>query len=347
MSKDTSELFELFTEVLGATAPIRSKRLVSALHAPETNYLVMQGLRFARQAPDWWKLSINSRLLDEQDELEPILGEIRAFGVLCSAGLQVSPIPTAKVKGITTPDFEVTARDGSILKVDVATKGWDTAQKEAAERFFAAGEDAPLKPGIHFRTLESMPFGAPAYDPVSGSIKKGDSTTANAIQRLCAIKQDEEQFAQGEMNLIYIDLARGDPLALVGIDSVFPLRSFNNCLTSGELFAAFYGKKEMPVYNNRPLDYSALGMTVMGHNGRFRLGSKLSGVMISCRDGFALLENPWAQNSLTEGVRWQLLGCFGAQLEHFYAGFQGNEALIAKIDANIGLLEHFQNIDSD
>ncbi len=342
---DAKQLSANLSSVLDAPTLAEQSRLLQYLRSLETNAIIRCGMRHLPQSPPWWRKELADRLADLGADPDPVLGEIRAYGTLSTAGFDVMPVPTDPK---ATPDFRLTARDGTAVIIDVATKEWDAKELQALRDF----QNAPCSPAvggerITFREHSSTPFGAPSVDPVTAQVREGDSVTANVVQRLCGIKQRETQFKAGDVNLLYLDLARGDMLPLMDLDSTFPLRQWNDDITSGELFAAFYGRKGMPIYNNRPLTYGALGMTVMGHEGRFRQNSKLSGVLVSCSSGVTLLENPWAVAPLSCTVRRQLLECFGAKLEYFWACFSGKADIEIRIDQGIALLDHFTNIDSD
>lgn len=340
------ELVRQIGVVLGLPDLRPEPAITKLLTDGRTRALIERGLRFLHvDNPPWIAVlrgQLTAALASSELEVDPILGEIRGYGVLRSAGFKVVSVPTDDAR--PTPDFRITTRDGSTLVVDVATRGWDGAEVKAFAAFNEAAVPEP-GPGVTFRTHEITPFGAPRVDPETGQRKAGDTVVSNTIQRLCGIKGKETQFGPDDTNLLVLDLARGDGLGLMGVDSTFPLRSFNDTLTNGELFAAFYGRRGMPVYENRPLTWGSGGMEPLGHDGRFRQGSKLSGVLVICRDGVALLENPWARHPLTKGTRRQLLETYFAQLEYCWGAFVDAKELESRIDGGIALLEHFQNLD--
>lgn len=342
---DIAQLAADIERALQITGFSTRAELRECLRSDETNCLITLGLRRLSDAPSWWRSDLASRLADSYADPDATLGEIRAYGTLRSAGFIIEPVQTNP--NAATPDFRVTARDGTYIYVEVATKNWDQKERQALCEFQSSSHKPESGQRIAFREHWSAPFGAPAVDPTTRLVKPGDSVTANVVQRLCGIKQDEAQFKEGDVNLLFLDLARGDPLPLMGLNSTFPLRSFNEHLTSGDLFAAFYGRHGMPIYNNRPLTYSSSGMTLMGHDGRFRQETKLSGVLVSCRSGLALLENPWCSAPLSCHARRQFLECFKAELQYFWACFVDARDLEARIAGGIALLEHFRDIDTD
>jgi hypothetical protein len=345
--RDTERIMKQLEDAIGLAGVTKRVDVAFSFRDRSSVLAAERGIRRLPNAPPWWIEDLRTRLSDANNDADSVIGELRALGTLFYAFADsVEPV---RVGAKPTADFNAIARDNSAIAIDVFTRGLDAQQKEALAQFFASQPKPKASERISFAEHSFMPYGAPRTDPTTGRALPGDTVTANVVQRICGIKQKETQFEEGRVNLIYIDLQRGDGLAGISIDSTFPLISHQSAITTGELFAAFYGRKGIPIYENRPLDYGACSanMTPMAHDGRFRQETKLSGVIVACKDGVALLENPWARTPLSSTARNQLIECFGARIEYFWACFVSSEDLQAKIEQSIQLLERFRTLDFD
>ena len=158
---------------------------------------------------------------------------------------------------------------------------------------------------IQFTTREVYPLGKP--DPN----KPNDSATANAISRICAIKQKETQALENEPTLLWIDFTDLD---------IFRGRTFadhfgtlltnphNGGLSSGFIWHAFYGWKGAPIFEFQ--SYTDKKVT-MGHDGRFNKRgqpSKYNGALICIEGSTVFFENPEASFPLNKNERIMLHG---------------------------------------
>lgn len=247
-----------------------------------------------------WLKGLTPRVADIESpsEAASALAELRAFGAMLEAGLDVTPVKTS---GVPTPDFYADAGDGRVL-VEVFAKhehGDETLSREAVER----GEEVSgverstsnLKTAtLTFTTMVMHPGGKP--DPSNPH----DSVQANVISKLCAAKGTESQIARDMPSVLWLDLSYFDPISRALLEQAQPLIAGFG-LTSGAIWHAFYGWKGAPLMEG---DHAR---PPMAHDGRFRLSgqskSRLAAAIVTFDSGLLLLENPWASRPLPYGFR--------------------------------------------
>ena len=250
---------------------------------------------------DW--LKAKKRGLTDPDDrtgASAIFAEIRAYGGLLEAGFEVEP---QQVGAERTPEFiidksvvvEVHAKqqDGDQDQRDEAAQA--ELQAEAQQRASDMGGAAVMS-----SAREVHPLGAP--DPA----KPGDTTTTNAISRVCGIKGNEGQLSDTMPSVLWLDfrsLSRWP--GFFETDQAAPVLSFNGCLTSGVLWYAFYGWKGAPVFDPDFPENDRI--TDMEHPGRYRMQTKLSGAIIACADATVLLEHPKPAWPLPGDIRRRLV----------------------------------------
>ena len=263
--------------------------------------------RVSREAlgPGWLD-SLSRRLADtsNREDAAAALAELRAYGSLLEAGFSVKPEPTTTQP---TPEFTVDAGDGEVA-VEVFAKHQDDDQKQqlvdaGAGKYSGKTDVAVVKTErgkVTMATTVLHPGGAP--DPK----KPHDSTQANLISRICAVKAEEKQLPSGRPSLVWIDFQGfGIWPESLRLDQAGPLISGRDGLVSGAFWYAFYGWKGAPIFEE---DFPLHERIVpMGHDGRFRLDgkkkSKLSGAVLVIHEGLILFENPWGYHSLPERAR--------------------------------------------
>lgn len=259
--------------------------------------------------------------IDNPADAAAALAELRAFGAMLEAGLEVTPLTPG---GVPTPDFHADAGDGKVL-VEVHAKhehGDETWRRQAVAR----GEDVPGverstsrigEGSISFTTMVVHPGGKP--DPN----KPHDSVQANVISKLCAAKGKETQIDAGLPSVLWLDLSYFDPMSKTLLDQAQPLLSGHGLMT-GAIWHAFYGWKGAPIiegHRHRP---------PMAHDGRFRLTgknkSRLAAVIVTVEMGLILLENPWAVRPLPGLFRRSCLDLPWFQIGHSVANWTPGEA---------------------
>lgn len=222
------------------------------------------------------------------------LAELRSFGSMIEAGMEVRPIDAGGQHG-ATPDFVADVGDGQVT-IEVHAKHEAGPQTEL-RRAVADGDDVPgVERNSHdigdwtvtFTTAELCPGGVP--DPE----KPFDSIQANVISKLCSVKAEETQRRDGVPAVLWIDLSHFGVMTHTLLEQTIPLISGNIGLTSGAIWYAFYGWKGAPI-----LEEGNRKSIEMGHDGRFRMSgpkkSRLAAVITCFEEGLVLFENPWAE----------------------------------------------------
>lgn len=275
---------------------------------------------------DLWLKSIKARIaqLSDYEESVAALAELRCYGALLEAGFQVTPIP---VGDSPTPDFAIEI-NGESGVVEVAAKLEHSEQTRRAEGIARGDTPEGVERSKHqvgqfsveFVVSESHPFGAP--DPN----KKGDTTQANAISRICSIKNKETQLAEGKPSLLWIDFRdMGAWPEAMGVEQLAPLISgHGGTLTSGAFWYAFYGWKGSPIFEETHGKRQTI--TPMGHFGRFHPNgpkpSRYSGAVLCLSEAAVLFQNPVAETSISGQMRSGLMRLPWFNINHTVADWQ-------------------------
>jgi len=266
-----------------------------------------------------WLKSQKCRLLPPEtySGIASMMSEIRCYGALLQAGFIVEPIPTQEK---STPDFKVKFQNrlnptdgGRHFYVEVAAKREDRKETQVSEDV----SKGLTHEGVHKReysqgqqkltmiTRELHPFGKPDRG------KPNDSTLANAISRICAIKQSEEQAHEGVPNVLWVDLIDFDSFRGSSFrDDFGPLSTtmHHGGLISGRFWYAFYGWKGASIFE--PHGHTDRRVE-MGHDGRFNSKdkpSKFNSVIICIEGKTVILENPNAKNPLNQNELMMMHG---------------------------------------
>lgn len=139
-----------------------------------------------------WLSSLKSRMMEIKDYTtsSAALGELRAYGYLLMAGVEVKPVPCQK--GIGTPEFECSF-NGNPFIVEVHSKQMNNEETRAYQEFKKEETTAPVR--MHTIT----PFGKPDAN------KPGDTVCLNAISKICAMKQRGHQLSKEIPSIIWLD----------------------------------------------------------------------------------------------------------------------------------------------
>jgi hypothetical protein len=258
------------------------------------------------------------------------LAELRAFGGMFEAGMNVQPIDAGGKRG-ATPDFVVDAGDGPVT-VEVHARHEAGAQTKFRQAI-AGGRDVP---GVERRSevigSNKVTFVTSVLYPGGKPDSKNpfDSIQANVISRLCRAKDKEAQRRAGVPSVLWLDLSNFGTMTHTLLEQTLPLVSGHIGLTSGAIWHAFYGWKGAPVLeegNRRRIE--------MGHDGRFRLtGNKkshLAALIVCFEKGLVLFENPWADIRLPHAFRRHCERLPWFKLGHSFADWTPGEteALVA------------------
>jgi len=273
-----------------------------------------RALKHISSADEQWLDKLKPRLLGPNAiEAASALAELRAYGSLLEAGYRVIPIPTDPIK--PTPDFTISDGGGEVIVEVHAKQFYDETEKNLGTHSKWVAEQ-PKSPGVTSYVHAVYPFGKPQPG------RPGDTTTTNAISRLCQIKQRGHQFTAGKPSILWLDfqdLHTGN-MSLTA-EQFQPLLSSREHVTSGALWYAWYGWKGAPVFEQCHYSHLDLPSQIqfMGHDGRFRQSSKPSAVVMSLPSATMLAESPQGGHQLPPSIRLRYLGLPWAGIQHSIA----------------------------
>lgn len=276
------------------------KRLLYPRNEVERDSQVIENteraLRHLKQHHTQWLMNLKPRLLniDDYSTSSGALGEIRAFGSILQAGISVKPISR------NGADFLVEDNQEKVL-IEVHSKQLHDKESESLEKFYKGLRNEMTKidrkTGWVIGEHKTVPFGKP---------QKHENVTENAISKLCAIKQKEHQMSTDYTSIIWLDFQDEVWDLLDTVDRVLPVRTWNRAFYSGELWYAFYGWEDAPIFEHFRLDMLLGDVVKMRHPGRFRNSTKLDAVIISFSRNTVILENPFSKKAIKPSL-WKKL----------------------------------------
>ncbi len=269
------------------------KRLFSPRSGVERDIQVLtnteRAFRHIYQVNPQWINNLKPRLLDVDDysQSSSALSELRAFGYLLEAGIDVKQLSKSG------SDFLLEAGQEKAL-VEVHSKQLTRSEAEGLEKFncgLTQRNSQPREsPGWVVREHRTIPFGQP---------RKNESITENAISKLAAIKDKEHQLSQDNTSILWLDFQDQIWDLLDESNRVLPVRTWNGAFFSGEFWYAFYGWNGAPIFEGFRFDISSfVGIVEMRHEGRFRKPTKLDAVIISFSRSTVVLENPYSEKPI-------------------------------------------------
>ena len=280
------------------------KRLLYPKDRGERDFQVIKNteraLRHLQQHHTQWLRNLKPRLLniDDYSNSSGALGEIRAFGYILEAGISVEPITQ------NGADFCVEDNQEKVW-IEVHSKQFHDKESESLEKFYndlrKEMTKSDRKTGSVIGEHRTVPYGKPE--------KKDENVTANAISKLCAIKQREHQMSTNDTSILWLDFQDEVWEVLDKVERVLPVRTGNGAFDSGELWYAFYGWKDAPIFQDFSLDRLLNDEKKMGHPGRFRNSTKptkLDAVIISFSRNTVILENPFSKKAIKPSL-WKKL----------------------------------------
>jgi hypothetical protein len=316
---DIASLFEIVSEdelhdlrdAFAGARPHPLSSLLGNLQAPSPTAIdTAAAARLVNSRDPKWISGIRKRILDRSAPANAAsaLAELRAYGGLLTAGLQVTP---QEPGGKPAPEFLVDAGDGNSVLVEVHAKQIDgemqTAldqhreeRKSQVDEFRAKLAREGKQRGVFVgEPVAIAPFGRPDPD------KPGDTISANVISRLCGIKKTEHQFRDDIANVLWLDMQDDYSWNLaLGPREAHPLSSWRGAMISGTLWYALYGWKGAPIMEeNERLWDSRQTSTPMQHDGRFNRPTKLSAIIAAFPKALAVLEHPSPLVPLTNEFR--------------------------------------------
>lgn len=257
-----------------------------------------RALRHLKQHHTQWLMNLKPRLLniDDYSTSSGALGEIRAFGYILEAGISVKP------RSQNGADFWVEDNQEKVL-IEVHSKQLNHKESKSLEKFYNDLRNemtkSDRKTGWVIGAHKTVPFGKP---------QKHENVTENAISKLSAIKQTEHQISTDYTSIIWLDFQDEVWDLLDTVDRVLPVRTWNSAFYSGELWYAFYGWKDAPIFEDFRLDMLVGDVVKMRHPGRFRNSTKLDAVIISFFRNTVILENPFSKKAIKPSL-WKKLIC--------------------------------------
>lgn len=280
------------------------KRLLYPRDRVERDFQVIanteRALRHLRQhhPQSQWLEDLKPRLLniDDYSTSSGALGEIRALGYILEAGISVKPISG------NGADFWVEDNQEKIL-IEVHSKQLHRQQSESLEKFYNDLRNeitkSDRKTGWVIGEHNTVPFGKP---------QKHENVAENAISKLSAIKPTEHQMSTNSTSILWLDFQDEVWDLLDTVDRVLPIRTWNGAFYSGELWYAFYGWKDAPIFEEFRFDLPSFlcQQVKMRHEGRFRNSTKLDAVIISFSRNTLILENPFSEKAIKPSL-WKKL----------------------------------------
>jgi hypothetical protein len=242
--------------------------------------------------------------LDDYSIPASFLSEIRAYGYLIQCGVDVAAIPETDT---STPDFEVTHKDEKVY-IEVCAKHYDDDESASLEAFNSQ-TPVPGKGGVEVREHVSTPFGKPAPT---------ENVAENAISRLAAVKQSESQFSDTEPSILWIDFQDELWNPVLKPDSAFSLRTWRHGLWAGEIWYAFFGFPDAPIFAGETQQLQAPRKLVrMRHNGRFRHErTRVDAAVLSFQDATISIENPYTSKPVPDWFWVNFLSVPTYSIEH-------------------------------
>lgn len=289
--------------VKGRSHPLSSILFTDEKRAKQTTANTEIALQhILRFNPDWFKQIKHRLFKSDFSDAASALSEIRAYGYLLQTGLSVETVPK---KSFQTQDFLIKSNDGEGVRVEVIAKQYDDEVTKDLKIFRNEIEKDAEK--LH---REKTPaFISRISDPVSpfGKPKKGEKVAENVISRLASIKQCEKQLSKETTSLLWLDF-QDDIWWVFNVDSVLPIRSWNSGFYSGEIWYAFYGFKDAPIFEVSYVELIKIGcFNKMQHEGRFRQKTKVDAVIITFPNHTVMLENPWSKKPIKSWLTEKLI----------------------------------------
>ena len=273
-----------------------------------------RALKRVAQSDIAWIERVRPRIVGiDIEDAAAALAELRAYGAMLEAGYRVTPVATTPQA--PTPDFAVEHGMTKTLVEVHAKQFYEMTEKEFHEHRKWLSEQ-PTIPGVTSYVHVVHPFGK----PVPG--KTGDSTTTNAISRICGIKPQERQFQNDLPAILWLDFQDLYSMDMsMTVEQFRPVISWNEHLTSGALWYALYGWNGAPVFEQCHYSHLDLPSQIlrMAHEGRFLRQTKLSAVVVSLPKATILAESPIHEKQLPTDIRLRYMGLPWAGIQHSIA----------------------------
>lgn len=252
-------------------------------------------IRVIQQYNPSWLLSRVQIVLTNTDirNVAAAMGEIRAYGELLSIWPEHI---TPQVRGC---DFLVDLA-GTTIEIEVHSP---QPIADVRHHFTREGEH------VSFSTSEVFPFGYPDRD--------GDNVQGDAVARLASLKQDEHQFSDLNLSVLWLDFH--DPCTwplVLGEQQFRSISCFRETFTSGAVWNAFYARQGDRVHDSLTVTGMSHPAYEMEFNGRFNQETKVDFAVFDTADFKCVFQNHrrstvvpprlWADFICLFAFRWEL-----------------------------------------
>jgi hypothetical protein len=276
--------------------------------------------------PQW--LKAKSKIITSETKHQNIsaaLGEIRAFGELLW-------VWQGKVNtGNSGHDFSIES-EGKNVRVEVFTPQHRTKRNKIVHKPVGSKK-------MRSQVIEYYPFGYPERC-------NKDNTQSEAISKLTAIKQEEHQFSEIDINILWCDVK--DPvLWMFGFnESEFaPLWTQNENITSGSFWNAFYAKQGLPIFDNFPIGgYGRRKPYIMEYNGRFWKNTKLDFVIADSLNFQAVFQNLNTEKSIPNGLFQDLHRLYALDFQASWFDWPCPGQLKTKVQYALDTITQYANV---
>lgn len=222
------------------------------------------------------------RETEDSTSASAILGELRALGEILASW---------ELKNLTCPmagsDFTADL-DGQRVHIEV-----HTLQERSEKRRTTFEHEATEHRNLRTQIVEKAPLGFPGRVAKPGDTWGCDNVQGEAVSKICAIKGKEHQFDPAHINILWLDFRDTLvwPMDLMK-DQDVPLLSFNEHITSGAIWSAFYAKKGTPIYYQLNIDGMSAPTYLMEYDGRFQGGSLIDFAVLNLEERITVFGNP-------------------------------------------------------
>lgn len=272
----------------------------------------------------WLESKVKKIITDKNMEnVSASLGEIRAYGELVFAW---NDAIKAKSSG---SDFSIKVQNTEI-KIEVHTPQHRSERREIAHKPFNIDS-------IKSTISEIYPFGYPQ--------RAIDNTQGEATSRLSCMKKVEHQFDAKSINILWIDLK--DPMLWpLDFSSIqcLPVSQFNEDITSGAFWNAFYGKKQTYIYDNLSVCGIQSKAYSMEFNGRFWNNSLIDFVIADTRTEKIVFQNPNRKEISIPDEIFQKIHClFAFNLELSWLDWPVRNSLKKRIETQLEIIQSYKD----
>lgn len=174
--------------------------------------------------------------------------------------------------------------------------------------------------------------------PVTGNIDKAKTFSTNkTIERIISAKRENDQTRAGKPNILWLNLTNK---LNISIQATLPVCSVSkdheNTVGSFGVWHSFYGKRgsSLFAFEGHSLRFHDNSGTYkqIDHNGLFRDRANLSAVLIQCRDGIVVYQNPWASIPLLKSQLTNLFKVNKFKPEYSWVTFSEPEKLKMRVE---------------